>query len=95
MSLTPELYELIIKVVDDRVKEIKVTREEFDKLRKSMNKRFSRMERAINNLAEAQLKTEGELENLTSKVDHLTERVEALAEAQLRTEERLGGSWLV
>ncbi|MEM3056806.1 MAG: hypothetical protein QW639_06225, partial [Candidatus Bathyarchaeia archaeon] len=63
--------------------ESKVTREEFDKLRKSMNKRFSRMERAISNLAEAQLRTEERLEKLT-------ERVEALAEAQLRTEERLG-----
>ncbi|MBS7652969.1 hypothetical protein KEJ13_07570 [Candidatus Bathyarchaeota archaeon] len=84
--------------------ESKVTREEFDKLRKSMNKRFSRMERAISNLAEAQLRTEERLEKLTERVEalaeaqlrteerleKLTERVEALAEAQLRTEERLG-----
>ena len=33
MSLSRELYDLISKIVEDKVKEIKVTREEFDKLR--------------------------------------------------------------
>ncbi len=32
MSITPDLYDLIVKVVEDKVKDIKVTREEFDKL---------------------------------------------------------------
>lgn len=31
-ELTPELNDIIIRIVDDRVREIKVTREEFNKL---------------------------------------------------------------
>ena len=31
-TLTPELYDVIVRIVDDKVKDIKVTREEFDKL---------------------------------------------------------------
>ncbi|MEM1717844.1 MAG: hypothetical protein QXF49_00650 [Thermosphaera sp.] len=91
-QITPELYEFIVKVVEDRVREIKVTREEFDKLTNSVNK-----------LAEAQRRTEERLEQLAARVDQLAEaqrrteerleqlaaRVDQLAEAQRRTEERL------
>ena len=84
-SITPELYEFIVKVVDDRVKEIKVTREEFDKLTSTVDK-----------LAEAQHKTEERLQRLEATVERLAEaqqrteqRLEQLAEAQQRTEQRL------
>ena len=75
LSLTPELYDLIVKIVDDRVRGIRVTREEFDKLRRSMEEGFKRLENAITRLAEAQRRTE--------------ERINALAKAQKRTEDRL------
>ena len=78
MSITPELYEFIIKVVEDKVKEIKVTREEFDKLTSAVNK----LTEKVTELAEAQKKTE-------ERLDQLTVRVDQLAEAQRRTEERL------
>jgi predicted nuclease with TOPRIM domain len=64
-GVTAELYKAIVAIVDDRVKEIRVTREDFSELR-----------RAVNELAEAQIRTE--------------KRVEELAEVQARTEERVG-----
>ena len=99
MSITPELYEFIIKVVEDKVKEIKVTREEFDKLTSAVNK----LTEKVTELAEAQKKTEERLDQLAVRVDQLAEaqrrteerlnqlavRVDQLAEAQRRTEERL------
>ena len=85
MELTKELYETIITIIDDRVKDIKVTREEFDKLRKSVEElteaqkrteeRLTRLEEVVEKLAEAQRKTE--------------ERLNELAEAQKKTEERV------
>jgi hypothetical protein len=51
-------------VADDRVRGIKVTREQFGKLGRAMDKSFSRMERAIANPAEAQVRTEEALEKL-------------------------------
>ena len=50
MAITRELYELITKIVDDRVKEIKVTREEFDKLRISMEKALQKSLKLWKNL---------------------------------------------
>ena len=96
LSLTPELYDLIVKIVDDRVRGIKVTREEFDKLRRSMEEGFERLENAITRLAEAQRRTEGRVSRLEDAVMRLAEaqrrteeRLNALAEAQRRTEERV------
>ena len=90
MSITPELYEFIIKVVEDKVKEIKVTREEFDKLTSAVNK----LTEKVTELAEAQKKTEERLNQLAVRVDQLAEaqrrteeRLNQLAEAQRRTEE--------
>ena len=85
MSLTPELYDLIVRIVEDRVRGIKVTREEFDKLVKAVGQLADaqrRTEEQLKQLAEAQRRTEERLERLTR-------RVEQLAEAQRRTEERL------
>jgi len=64
MQISAELYEFVIRVVDDRVREIKVTREDFNALKQ-----------VIEELAQAQKKTE--------------QRVEELAQAQKRTEEEL------
>ncbi len=85
MGISAELYEFIVKVVEDKVRDIKVTREEFDKLVAK-----------VGELAEAQRRTEERLEKLAARVEQLAEaqrrteeRVEQLAEAQRRTEERL------
>ncbi len=84
-SITPELYDFIVKVVDDKVKDIRVTREEFDKLTATVDK-----------LAEAQHRTEQRVEQLTEvqrrteeRLERLEAVVEQLAEAQRRTEETL------
>ncbi|ROQ91220.1 chordopoxvirus fusion protein [Desulfosoma caldarium] len=84
-GLTSELYKTIIAIVDERVREIRVTREGFDDLKQ-----------VVRELAEAQKRTEERLDSLAAKVEDLTEaqkrteaRVEELAEAQKRTEERL------
>mgnify|MGYP000344840001 CR=1 FL=1 len=92
MSITPELYEFIVKVIEDRVKEIKVTREEYDKLEKAVRE----LAEKVKELAEAQKRTEERLGELVEaqrrteeRLDQLALRVDQLAEAQKRTEERL------
>ncbi len=52
-GVTAELYKAIVAIVDDRVKEIRVTREDFSELR-----------RAVNELAEAQIRTEKRVEEV-------------------------------
>ena len=103
MSLTSEIYDLIVKIIDDKVKEIKVTREEFDKLRKILDERFSKLEEATIKFTEAQKINEERFNELTKAINNLVEVqakteeriagleeiVKALAEAQQRTEERL------
>jgi len=92
MSITPELYEFITKVVEDKVKEIKVAREEFDKLVKTVKE----LSKKIDKMAEIQSETLRILEELAKaqkrteeRLNMLAQRVDELAEAQRRTEERL------
>jgi len=77
-TLTPELYELILKIVDERIKEIKVTREEFDKL----TKQVSELAKAIDDLKNV-------IKDLIEVPKKIEERLTRLEEAQLKTEERL------
>ncbi len=91
-QLTPELYKTIIAIVDQRVAEIKVSREEFDELKSAMTE-----------LAKAQARTEARIDSLAERIEELTEaqkrtdarvdtlaqRLEELAEAQKRTEARV------
>lgn len=92
MSISRELYEFIVKIVEDKVREIRVSREEFDRLVGVVN----RLGEKIDRLAEAQIRTEKRLDELAIHVNELAEaqkrtemRLEELAEAQKRTEERL------
>ena len=85
MSITPELYEFITKVVEDKVKEIKVAREEFDKLVKTVEE----LSKKIDKMAEIQSETLRILEELAKAQRRTEERLNMLAEAQRRTEERL------
>ena len=88
-SLTPELYDLIVRIVEDKVKDIKVTREEFDKLRRTIDERLSKLEEAITRLTEAQKRTEERIGELAQAQRKTEERIEQLAQAQKRTEDRL------
>ncbi len=56
MSITPELYEFVVKVIEEKVREIKVTREEFDKLRSAVeenSKAISQLREAVDRLVAA------------------------------------------
>ncbi|MFW0859944.1 MAG: PD-(D/E)XK nuclease family protein, partial [Dehalococcoidia bacterium] len=98
-GMTAELYRTIVAVVDERVKEIKVTREDFDRLeaalprlaaaQKQTEDRVPRLEAALERLAEAQAKTEERMTRLEAAVTRLEAVVERLAEAQAKTEERV------
>nr|MDO8061547.1 hypothetical protein [Candidatus Freyrarchaeum guaymaensis] len=69
-QITPELYDLITKIIEDKVRDIKVTREEFDKLTST-----------VRQLAEAQRRTEERLEQLAARVDQLAEAQRRTEEA--------------
>ena len=103
MSITPELYEFITKVVEDKVKEIRVTREDLDKLVSTVKEltqaqarseeRLTRLELAVEKLTQAQARTEEALANLVKSVAGLSETVgfglEDLARSLLPTWLRL------
>ncbi|MGQ9618686.1 MAG: hypothetical protein ACUVUG_06980 [Candidatus Aminicenantia bacterium] len=63
-ELTKELYETIVLIVEDKVKDIKVTREEFDKLRST-----------VLELAEAQKITEEAVKQLAGAVASLSDTI--------------------
>lgn len=93
MALTPELYEAIVRIVDQRVGEVKVTREDFDKLTKTV----SELAGTVRELAEAQKRTDERLQELAGAQKDLAEaqkRTEValreLAEAQKGTNEAVG-----
>jgi DNA repair exonuclease SbcCD ATPase subunit len=85
LALSGELYEAVIRIVDQRVGEIKVAREDFDRLTKTV----SQLSGIVSELAEVQKRTESTISTLTEKVIRLEGAVETLAEAQKQTEERV------
>ena len=99
MQISAELYEFVIKVVDDRVREIKVTREDFNALKQVVEELVQaqkKTEQRVEELAQAQKKTEERLGRVEAAVEELAQaqkkteqRVEELAQAQKRTEEEL------
>jgi len=100
MQISAELYEFVIKVVDDRVREIKVTREDFNALKQvveELAQAQKKTEQRVEELAQAQKKTEQRLGRVEAAVEQLAQaqkkteqRVEELAQAQKKTEQRLG-----
>jgi septal ring factor EnvC (AmiA/AmiB activator) len=83
-GITAELYRAIVTIVDDRVREIRVTREDFDRLTQTvaqLAQAQARTEQRLEELAQAQARTE-------QRLDRLEAAVERLAEAQARTEQR-------
>jgi len=100
LALSPDIYKTIVKVVDERVKEIKVTRNEYDRLNKNLNKVTAsitklteaqrRTEERLGELAEAQKRTEFNLSTLGERATSLEAVIQSLVEAQKHTEERIG-----
>ncbi len=89
LTLSAELYETIIRIVDERVAEIKISREMYDRLvaavadlaeaQKRTEQRIDGLAKTVGELAEAQKRTE-------QRIDGLAKTVGELAEAQKRTE---------
>jgi exonuclease VII small subunit len=77
-----EIYTFVSKVVEEKVADIKVGREEFDKLVTEVK----RLSEIVASLGEAQKRTEERLNILTERVNELAEAQKKLAEAQKRTE---------
>jgi len=81
VSITPELYDFIVKLIEEKVREVKVTREAFDKLAstvRSLTRAQRRTEERLNQLAEAQSRTEERLNQLAEAVDRLVVGLDSL-----------------
>ncbi len=85
MEITPELRAFIVGVVEERLRELRLTREAFERLREAVEENT----KAIKSLAEAQRRTEKRVEELAEAQGRTEERLNILAEAQRRTEERV------
>ncbi len=84
-GITEEMYRAIVAIVDDRLKGVRVSLEDFDRLSQAVAQLAAaqaRTEATLERLAQAQARTEQRLEALAVRVDQL-------AEAQARTEQRL------
>ncbi|MGB9890005.1 MAG: hypothetical protein ACPLTQ_10095 [Anaerolineae bacterium] len=86
-GLTAEMYRAIVTIVDDRMREIRVTRQEYNRLVRAharTEERVSRLEEAITKLMEVQARAEEESAARWASIEAALAR---LAEAQARTEE--------
>jgi len=86
VDISSELYEFIVKVVEDKIKNLKVSRAEFDKLIITVNKLADR----VNDLALAQMKTEERLNQLALIVDKLVSGINSLRLEVGRLSETIG-----
>lgn len=85
LKITPSIRKEIIKIVDERIKEAHITREDFSELKnivRELADAQKRTEIRVEELAQAQKRTEEQLNQLAIRVDQL-------AEAQKRTEEEI------
>jgi len=87
-----DLYEFIIKVVDQRISEIKATREDFSRVEEALKRLTEaqhKTEEKLAELIEAQRKTEERVAGLEEHTARLEKAIADLAEAQQRTEKRV------
>jgi hypothetical protein len=84
-GITAELYRAMVVVIDDRMHEISVTRQDHDEL----VGRMDRVEASLDRLAAAQARTEQHMEELAAAQARTEQRVNELAAAQARTEQRM------
>ena len=98
-GIDEKTYRAIVAVVDRRMREIRVTRKDFDALKwavtelaqaqKRTEQRLDSLAQKVEELAEAQRRTEERVEELAAAQKRTEQRVEELAQAQKRTEERV------
>ncbi len=91
-GMTAELYRAVTALVDDRMKEIRVVRQDFDRLVEAQartGERLTSLEATIERLVEAQARTEARMEELAMAQARTEARMEELAMAQARTEAQL------
>jgi hypothetical protein len=79
-GLTAELYQAIVAIMDDRLREVRVTREGFE-----------RLEAAMERLAEAQARTEARVEQLAQAQAHTEEALQRTQEAVQQLARQVGG----
>ncbi|MDZ7363686.1 MAG: hypothetical protein ONB46_23660 [candidate division KSB1 bacterium] len=84
-KITPAIKQEIVKIVDKRIKEAHVTKEDFSELKNIVKELGVK----VGELAEAQKRTELRVEELAEAQKRTELRVEELAEAQKRTELRV------
>jgi len=77
-KITPAIKKEIVKIIDERIREAHITRED-----------FSELKAIVRDLAEAQKRTEIKVEELAEAQKRTEIKVEELAEAQKRTEEEV------
>jgi predicted transcriptional regulator len=90
--ITPGVRHEIERIIDERIAEAHVTREDFRELKnivQELAEAQKRTEVRLEELAEAQKRTEVRLEELAEAQKRTEMRLEELAEAQKRTEARL------
>jgi chromosome segregation ATPase len=91
-GLTAEMYRAVITIVDERVKEIRVTREDFNALKgavQELTQAQARTGQWVHELVQAQARTEQRVDELAQAQARTEQRVEELAQAQART-----GQWV-
>ncbi|MCX7966815.1 MAG: hypothetical protein N2596_09345, partial [Syntrophorhabdaceae bacterium] len=99
LKITPEIKKQIIKIIDERIKQAHVTKEDFSELKAivkdlgiktaELAEAQKRTEERVEELAQAQKRTEERVEELAQAQKRTEKRVEELAQAQKRTEEAL------
>jgi hypothetical protein len=84
-KITPSIKKEIVKIIDERIREAHVTKEDFSELKSIV--RDSGIK--VGELTEAQKRTEIKVEELAEAQKRTEVKVEELAEAQKRTEEEV------
>jgi hypothetical protein len=95
-KITPSIKKEIVKIIDERIREAHVTKEDFSELKSivrdigikvgELTEAQKRTEIKVEELAEAQKRTEVKVEELAEAQKRTEVKVEELAEAQKRTE---------
>ena len=97
--ITPSIRKKIVEIVDQRIREAHVTKEDFSELKDivkdlaikvgSLAEVQQKTEQKMEQLAEAQKKTEQKMEQLAEAQKKTEQKMEQLAEAQRKTEEEV------
>ncbi len=81
-KITPELYKAIVAIVDERMKELHISKEDFHELKEIVKRlaqaqarteeRMGRLEEAVERLAQAQARTERSVDNMAKEIGGLS-----------------------